>query len=82
VFFTNLNTPVDFNREEGAHNANDDRQSRAIGWLCLAYGGFVLLLAAIPNPITGRLAFIGCGSLVTIIGWLLVRQSGQPKPAP
>jgi SSS family transporter len=82
TFFTNLNTPVDFNREEGAHNANDDRQSQAIGWLCLAYGGFVILLAAIPNPISGRLAFIGCGSLVTLIGWLLVRHSSQPKPTP
>jgi SSS family solute:Na+ symporter len=83
TFFTRLNTPVDFAREEGAHAANDDRQSAAIGWLCLAYGAFVLLLAAIPNPLAGRLAFIGCGSLVTIIGWLLVRQSrARPHPSP
>ena len=82
TFFTNLNTPVDFAREEGAHNANDDRQSHAIGWLCLAYGTFVFLLAAIPNPLTGRLAFLGCGVLVTIVGGLLVRQSRPTKSSP
>ena len=83
TFFTRLNTPVDFAREEGAHAANDDRQSAAIGWLCLAYGAFVLLLAAIPNPLTGRLAFVGCGGLVTAVGWLLVRQSrNRPTPVP
>ncbi|MBI5690805.1 MAG: transporter [Verrucomicrobia bacterium] len=75
TFFVRLNTPVDFAREEGAQAANDDRQSRAIGWLCLAYGGFVILLAAIPNPLLGRLAFLGCGLLVSVIGWILVRQS-------
>ena len=75
MFFTRLETPVDFAREEGASSANDARQSRAVGWLCLAYGGFVVLLAVIPNPLTGRLAFLGCGSLVSVVGWLLLRQS-------
>ncbi len=80
TFFVQLRTPVNFDREEGAHNANDDRQSQAIGWLCLAYGSFVMLLAVIPNPLTGRLAFIGCGALVTFVGGLLVRQSLPIKP--
>jgi hypothetical protein len=79
TFFTQLNTPVNFAREEGAHTANDDRQSQAIGWLCLAYGAFVVLLAAIPNPLSGRLAFVGCGSLVLLVAWLLLRR---PRLAP
>lgn len=75
TFFVKLDTPVDFNREEGAGAANDARQSRAIAWLCLAYGGFVLVLAAIPNPLLGRLAFVGCGGLVAGVGALLLRSS-------
>ncbi len=75
AFFTQLNTPVDFNAEEGAGNANDARQSRVVGWLCAAYGGFVLLLAAIPNPWPGRLAFVGCSGIVLAVSMLLLRSA-------
>lgn len=75
TFFTRFNTPVDFDREEGAHAANDGRQESVVGWLCLAYGVFVLLLALIPNPPAGRLAFVGCGALVVAIGGLLLRAA-------
>lgn len=74
-FFVRLGTPVDFAKEEGTHNANDARQSSVVGWLCLAYGAFVTLLAIIPNPALGRLAFLGCGGIVGAIGWLLLRAS-------
>lgn len=74
-FFERLDTPVDYAREEGAATANDARQESVVGWLCLAYGGFVLLLAVIPNPTVGRLAFVGCGGIVCFIGWLLLRAS-------
>ena len=77
-FFTRFNEPVDFAKEEGA--GNDARQSTAVGWLCLAYGGFVLLLALIPNPLIGRLAFVGCGALVAIIGGLLLFTAGKDQP--
>lgn len=78
-FFTRFNQPVDFAKEEGA--GNDAQQSAAVGWLCIAYGGFVLLLALIPNPLIGRLAFVGCGALVAGIGALLLftaRRPGNP----
>jgi Na+/proline symporter len=75
TFFVKLNTPVDFAREEGALAANDAHQSRVIGWLCLAYGGFVTVLTVIPNPVLGRLAFLGCGLLVAGVGALLLRSS-------
>lgn len=80
-FLTRLDRPIDFAAEEGAHNANDARQSAAVGWLCVAYGSFVLLLSLIPNPATGRIAFLGCGGLVAVIGALLVR-SGRALPPP
>ena len=82
-FLTRLDTPIDFAAEEGAHNANDARQSAAVGWLCVAYGSFVILLALIPNPPAGRLAFVCCGGLVAGIGAILVSvgRRGLPKPA-
>lgn len=78
AFFTKMTTPVDFAREEGAGAANDQRQSSAVGWLSVAYGSFVCLLALIPNPLVGRLAFLGCGGSVLLIAWLLLRHGRQP----
>jgi Na+/proline symporter len=79
-FYRRLNTPVNFAAEEGAHNANDARQESVVGWLCLAYGVFVTLLALIPNPLPGRLAFVGCGVVVAGIGALLLSASRKIKP--
>ena len=81
-FFRRLEAPVDFDREEGAANANDARQCSAVGWLCLAYGGFVALLALIPNAAGGRLAFVGCAALVGLVGLLLVRSGRRLSSAP
>jgi hypothetical protein len=39
--------------------------------LCLPYGGFIMLLAAIPNPLGGRLCFIFSGGVIVGIGLLL-----------
>jgi Na+/proline symporter len=73
-FCHNLATPVDYEKEEGKAGT-DDKQSWLIGWLCLPYGGVVMLMALIPNPLIGRLSFIFCGAAVTVIGWLLVKQA-------
>lgn len=72
-FLVRLDLPIDFAAEEGAHAANDARQSAAVGWLCVAYGSFVILLSLIPgNSLLGRGAFLGCGGLVATIGALLI----------
>jgi len=81
-FFIRLRTPVDHAKEEGAASANDARQESVVGWLCLAYGAFVMLLAAIPNPPLGRVAFLGCGATVCIVGLLLLRASKKVDAAP
>ena len=81
-FFTRMNTPVDFAREEGAHAANDSQQSATVGWLSLAYGLFVCLLALIPNSVVGRLAFLGCGGVVLLIGAALVLSSRRTSATP
>jgi solute:Na+ symporter, SSS family len=67
MFFTNLNTPVD------KHGVGTVQTSvyKLLGRLCLVYGSFILLLAAIPNRFTGRLAFLFCGGVMFIIGALL-----------
>ena len=75
TFFKRMETPVNFDLEEGAGAANDDRQSSAVGWLSIAYGVFVCALALIPNAWVGRLAFLGCGGVVILIGAVLLSQS-------
>jgi SSS family transporter len=86
-FYARLNRPVDFAREEGA--ANDSRQATVVGWLCVAYGGFLTLLALIPNPLIGRLAFLGCGAVVLAIAGALLAagraataSANSPTPSP
>jgi Na+/proline symporter len=74
TFCHNLATPVDYEKEESAA-PTDDKQSWLIGWLCIPYGAFVVLLALIPNPMVGRLAFVFCGGVVSLIGWMLVRAA-------
>lgn len=73
AFFAKMRTPVDV-RTEGVVD-NTARQESFIGWLCLAYGSFITLLAFIPNPVGGRLAFVGCGGIVVVIGAALLRKA-------
>src|SRR5690606_10218949 len=70
--------PVDFAAEEGANS--DNLQSRLLGLLALCYGGFISLLALIPNPLTGRLGFLFCGGVVIIVG-LALRRAARARPA-
>lgn len=76
AFHERMLTPVDFEREEGANS--DHAQARLLGTLALAYGGFILLLAFIPNPLTGRLGFVFCGGVVALVGFALKRASRKP----
>ena len=78
-FFTAMRTPIDFEKEVGA--GKDSVQSKTLGILCLIYGGFVLLMVLVPNPISGRLAFLFCGGLIAGIGWLLFRASKNTDAA-
>jgi len=68
-FFTNLNTPVDKHGVEGVQTAI----YKLLGALCMVYGGFILLLMAIPNKGTGRLAFLFCGGVMFGVGWVLFK---------
>jgi solute:Na+ symporter, SSS family len=78
-FFKKMHAPVDFDREEGAQGGGSDRmQAGVMGMLCLIYGAFIALLALLPNPWSGRVAFLFCGGVMLVIGWLLRRTSHAP----
>jgi solute:Na+ symporter, SSS family len=72
-FFENLRTPVDKHGVEGIQTAI----YKLLGSLCAVYGGFILLLIAIPNTAIGRLAFVFCGGVIFSAGVLLLRQARQ-----
>ena len=72
-FFKDMRTPVDFAKEVG--EAKDNKQSHMLGVLCFVYGGFVLLLMLVPNPLVGRLSFLFCGGVIAGVGGLLYRAS-------
>lgn len=78
-FFQQLRTPIDFAREIGAES--DRQQGTVLGMLCLYYGGFITLLALIPNPMIGRLGFVFCGGVVVLIG-LGLRRAARTRPLP
>jgi solute:Na+ symporter, SSS family len=76
-FFTNLHTPVDKHGVEGVQTAI----YKLLGTLCLVYGAFILLLMAIPNKGTGRLAFLFCGGVIFGVGWVLFRVGKRKEAA-
>jgi Na+/proline symporter len=76
-FFTNLDTPVDKHGVEGVQTTI----YKLLGALCLVYGVFILLLMAIPNKFTGRLAFLFCGGVMFSVGWVLFRRGRQKEKA-
>lgn len=53
---------------------------RLLGTMCLAYGIFILLLMAIPNPLSGRMAFFFVGGTFCVVGALLKRAGAIPAP--
>lgn len=73
-FFVNLETPVDKHGVAGVQTS----VYRLLGILCLAYGVFILLLMAVPNPFSGRMAFLFVGGTFCIVGFLLKRAGAIP----
>ena len=78
-FFVSMRTPIDFEKEIGENS--DRQQGSVLGLLCLCYGGFIALLALIPNPLVGRLCFLFCGAVVFLIGVALRRTRAPAAPA-
>ena len=68
-FFKRLETPIEELTEE--QTKENHLIVGAIGRLCCTFGGFVLIMTAVPNPLTGRLAFLFCGGTIFLAGALL-----------
>ena len=79
-FFDRLHTPVISNPEET--RKIDHAQLNTVSWLSIPYGGFVVLLALIPNPFLGRLSFIVSGGLIVGVGLLLRWKAKKLAAAP
>ena len=77
-FFTNLNTPL--HKKAGDHAHLDNRQRILLGRMVALAGVFVIAMMALPNPLWGRLVFLGCGAFVLGIGFILF-SSTEPVPA-
>jgi Na+/proline symporter len=72
-FFSELKRPIeDLTAEQVKEN---HKVVGAIGVLCMIFGSFILLMMAIPNENTKRLAFLFCGGIVFAVGWFLRRVS-------
>lgn len=77
-FFSRLRTPV--LQAEGEELRENQAVAGSIGKLCLIYGGFVMLLALIPNSAGGRLCFIACGGVMVAVGGLLWSTHRTKRP--
>lgn len=73
AFFEEMKTPIDMDAEHGPTYDNDSRQYNVLGWLCLIYGSFVLLLMLIPNALQARLGILFCGSVIFTAGFVMNR---------
>jgi solute:Na+ symporter, SSS family len=69
--FTRMATPLP-DRRGPSHEENHD-VAIAIGRMCILYGAFISLLAAIPNSLQGRLCYLACGGLMLLLGLFLNR---------
>lgn len=76
-FFGRLKTPVECC--EGEEAKDDQVIAGSIGKLCLIYGVFVTSLMLIPNPMSGRLCFLGCGGIMVVAGLLIWRSHRVQK---
>jgi hypothetical protein len=72
-FFARLKKPIeDLTVEQVKENT---KVVGAIGWLCMIFGGFVLLMMLVPNEGTKRLGFLFSGGSIFGVGWLLRKVS-------
>jgi solute:Na+ symporter, SSS family len=73
VFFERINSPVV--SDPAKTRALDRAQLRTLGILGLPYGGFVVLLALVPNSLLGRLCFVFVGGGMLLISGILLAAS-------
>lgn len=70
-FFTNMKTPIDFEKEIG--EGNDASQLTTIGRFGVAVAGFVALMLIIPNPFEGRMVILVLAVAIGTISLLMLK---------
>jgi Na+/proline symporter len=78
AFFREMDTPIDMREEHGGEYESDERQYRVLGLLSLTFGGFIAVLAVLPNTPAGRAGLAVCGASIAIVGlvlYLLARRA-------
>tara|TARA_R110000868_G_scaffold21614_6_gene89523 strand:- start:16294 stop:18048 length:1755 start_codon:yes stop_codon:yes gene_type:complete len=71
-FFEDLETPFISDNQQGDF---DRQQRRKLGNMVMAMSIGILLMALIPNPLWGRLLFVVCALIISLIGFLLKRSA-------
>jgi solute:Na+ symporter, SSS family len=71
-FFDRMKTPLPDNPE--AAESDNYGFVGTVGRLCFLYGGFITVLALIPNSLGGRLCYVCCGGVILVVGFLLRRS--------
>lgn len=69
-FFKRMHRPVDFENEVGS--ANDSMQLKVVGSFALAAGFLITSLLTVPNDLNGRLSIFAVGSVVSVIGIVMI----------
>lgn len=78
-FFHDIHRPIDMATEGASDPSSDRKHYHVMGILCMAYGGFIFLMAALPNPLWGRGAFVFCGGSIACIGILFYWIAAKAK---
>jgi Na+/proline symporter len=77
TFFKNVDTPVV--AAEG-QDEFDRLQRSKLGRITLMMGTELLLMVLLPNPLWGRMLFLGCALAVLLVGYLLKRSGEVQQP--
>ncbi|PHS47391.1 MAG: transporter, partial [Alteromonas sp.] len=75
-FFEDVETPViaDFEQDD-----YDRQQRNKLGVMVIIMSAGMLVMMLIPNPLWGRLMFLGCAVIMLAIG-LLLKHSAKKEP--
>lgn len=78
-FFVKTRTPLP--PDATVPEANNNRGTLGIAWMCSIYSAFILLLALLPNSWTGRGAIVFCALFVGGFGFFLTRMDRRAQRA-
>jgi hypothetical protein len=70
--FVKMNTPVEYEEENGHAATLDGMQFKVLGILATVFAAFLFVLILIPNDIQGRIVFLCIGGAMLFVGLLLL----------